>query len=77
VLWKTIKIFEFTYRFSYSFFNLFKISNFLNFSSYLLDRKKERRYGNTSYQHKICLETKEAFWSLGIYKYIKASSAWK
>ena len=39
--WKlmTIRKLNFTYRFSYSFFNLFKISNFLNASLYLFNRK--------------------------------------
>lgn len=39
--WKSLMIrkLNFTYRFSYSFFNLFKISNFLNVSLYLFNRK--------------------------------------
>ena len=39
--WKLLMIrkLNFTYRFSYSFFNLFKISNFLNASLYLFNRK--------------------------------------
>ena len=48
---------NFTYRFSNSFFSFFKISNFLNFSPYLCNRKDKLL---SNQQNITYLETKRA-----------------